>query len=195
MKRRPAAVFLDRDGTIIRDPGYVDDPGAVALLPRTGEAIARLNARGIPAVVVTNQSGIGRGMYGEADFRAVQAEVERRLAFRGAALDAVYYCPHHPEAGCGCRKPALGMYREAAERLGIRLEAAAYVGDKVKDVLPAVRTGGKGYLVRSGAEAPESPPAGCTVVADLWEAVDRILPGADGADREAAEERRPGGDG
>lgn len=180
VERRPSAVFLDRDGTIIRDAGYVDDPRSVELLPRAAEAIARLNVRGILAVVVTNQSGIGRGLYREAEFRSVQAEVERQLAIRGAALDAVYYCPHHPDEGCGCRKPGLGMHREAADRLGIELAAAAYVGDKVKDVLPAVRTGGRGYLVRTGAENPEPPPPGCAVVADLWEAVARLVPGAEG---------------
>lgn len=168
--------FLDRDGTIIRDHGYVSEPSQVELLPRAAAAIARLNARSIPTVVVTNQSGIGRGYYNETDFRAVQAEVERQLALHGCALDAVYYCPHDPERGtCPCRKPGLELYRRAARRFGVPLEGAVFVGDKPHDVAPAGRTGGRGFLVRTGQRVERPPPPGTEVVADLWEAVERML--------------------
>lgn len=176
---RYSAAFLDRDGTIIRDAGYVDDPADVELLPGAAEAIALLNARGIPVVVVTNQSGIGRGYYGEDDFRAVQEEMERRLALNGCALDAVEHCPHAPEEPCGCRKPDLGMHRAAAERMGLSLGDALYVGDKVSDVEPADRTGGTGYLLRTGHEGTEEPPEGVRVVDDLLAAVADAL-GLDG---------------
>ncbi len=174
----PGLAFLDRDGTIIRDRDYVDDPADVELLPRAAEAILRLNARAIPVAVVTNQSGIGRGYYSEADFRAVQREVERQLAFRGAAVDAAYHCPHAPDARCDCRKPGLALYRRAAERFGVRLGHAMFVGDKPHDVEPAVRAGGLGFLVRSGKPLEGPPPPGCRVVGDLWEAVEAALGGS-----------------
>lgn len=167
---RYSAAFLDRDGTLIRDPGYVDDPTDVELVPGAAEAVSLLNARGVPVVVVTNQSGIGRGYYSEDDFRAVQEEVERRLAMHGCAVEAVEHCPHAPERDCGCRKPRLGMHRAAADRLGIALEDALYVGDKVTDVLPAVRAGGTGYLVGTGHDA-EDPPEAVRRAPDLLRAV------------------------
>lgn len=179
---RYSAAFLDRDGTIIRDPGYVDDPADVEILPGAAEAISLLNARSIPVVLVTNQSGIGRGYYTEEDFGAVQSEVERQLALRGCALDAVHHCPHDPDAGCGCRKPALGMHRRASEELGIDLSDALYVGDKVSDVLPAVRTGGAGFLLRTGREVRVEVPDGVRTARDLLDAVRSALDGEDGSD-------------
>lgn len=181
---RFSAAFLDRDGTIIRDAGYVDDPAEVELAPGAAEAVSLLNARAVPVVIVTNQSGIGRGYYDEADFRAVQEEVERQLAMHGCAVDAVEHCPHAPDEPCGCRKPELGMHRAAAERLGVALEGALYVGDKVSDVLPAVRTGGTGYLLRSGHDtSDEDPPEGVRVADDLLAAVvDALGLEADGGD-------------
>lgn len=172
---RYSAAFLDRDGTIIRDPGYVDDPGDVDLLPGAAEAISLLNARSIPVVVVTNQSGIGRGYYSEEDFRAVQSEVERRLAMRGCALEAVYHCPHDPDAGCECRKPGLGMHRRASEELGIDLSQALYVGDKVSDVLPAVKAGGTGFLLRTGQDVTVEVPEAVRMARDLLDAVESAL--------------------
>lgn len=169
-----SAAFLDRDGTVVRDPGYPSDPESVALLPGAAEAIAALNARGIPVVIVTNQSGIGRGLYAESDFRAVQRAVERRLAEAGARLDAVYHCPHDPERErCGCRKPATGLFRRAARELGLDLGRSLYVGDRARDVLPGLRLGGRAYLVRGGEDGP--PPPGCGIVDDLREAVRRAL--------------------
>lgn len=175
---RPAAAFLDRDGTIIRDTGYPSEPADVRLLPRAAEAIARLNGAGVPVIVVTNQSGIGRGLLSEADFRRVQAETERRLALGGAALDAVFHCPHDPDREpCGCRKPGLDLYREASRAFGVALGEAIFVGDRVRDVEPARKTGGRGYLIRSGETPGESPPRGILEVEDLWEAVRRALEG------------------
>lgn len=175
---RYSAAFLDRDGTLIRDPGYVDDPADVELVPGAAEAVSLLNARRIPVVVVTNQSGIGRGYYTEEDFRRVQEEVDRQLAMQGAAVDDVLYCPHHPERepACDCRKPGPGMYREAADRHSVDLERALYVGDKISDVLPGVRAGGTAYLVRTGQDATdEEVPEGCSVADDVWTAVRSAL--------------------
>lgn len=174
---RYSAAFLDRDGTVIRDPGYVDDPADVEILPGSAEAISLLNARGVPAVMVTNQSGIGRGYYSEEDFRAVQDEVERQLAIRGCALEAVFHCPHDPDGGCECRKPGLGMHRRASRQLGIELSEAVYVGDKVSDVLPAVKTGGDGFLLRTGQEVTVEVPEGIRTARDLLEAIQTALGG------------------
>jgi histidinol-phosphate phosphatase family protein len=174
---RYSAAFLDRDGTLIRDRGYLGDPAGVELLPGAGRAVALLNARAIPVYVVTNQSGIGRGLYTEEDFWAVQDELERQLALGGSALDGVAFCPHDPRAGgCSCRKPGLALYRQLAERRGIRLEDALFVGDRAHDVLPAVEVGATGYLVRTGeGAAPTEVPGSVTIVEDLWEAVTRAL--------------------
>lgn len=179
---RPAipAVFLDRDGTIIHDAHYLSDPEGVRLLPGAAAAIARLNAAGIPAIVVTNQSGIGRGFFGEAEFRAVQARTEALLAEAGAHVDAVYHCPHAPgaEPPCDCRKPEVGLFVRAAEEHGVDLERSWYVGDRLRDLAPAERLGGRGILVRAGAshDEAERAPAHVVVVEGLQEAVARVLP-------------------
>lgn len=174
------AVFLDRDGTIIDEKEYISDPADVSLLPGAGAALRALQDAGHPLIVVTNQSGIARGFYTEDDFHAVQARVEHELAEHGVWLSAVMYCPHHPDATgpCDCRKPGLAMYRRAADALGVDLAAAAYVGDKVSDVVPATLTGGRGFLVRTGYGAAQAAavPAGVRVVEDLAE-VARILTG------------------
>ena len=106
------AVFLDRDGTIIEDAGYLGDPARIRLLPGAAEAIGRLNQAGMPVVVVTNQSGIARGVLDEAAYQATRVELDRLLAGRGARLDAQYHCPHHPEitGPCDCRKPGLLLH-------------------------------------------------------------------------------------
>lgn len=180
---RYSAVFIDRDGTLVRDPGYLDDPAEVELIDGAADAIRLLNARSIPVIIVTNQSGIGRGYYTEGDFEAVQAEVDRQLAVRGSAVEAVYFCPHDPdrEPPCDCRKPELGMYREAAERFDLELAQALYIGDKVTDVLPAVSAGGRGILVETGHEAePDEIPGSVETAPSLYEAVSRALGGEDG---------------
>ena len=174
---RYSAAFVDRDGTINRDAGYVDDPADVEILPGVPEAISLLNARSIPVLVVTNQSGVGRGIYTESDFESVQEEVERQLALHGCAVDAVYRCIHAPAAGCDCRKPALGMYRRASREHGVDLERAFYVGDKVSDVLPAVKLGGSGYLLRTGATVEVEVPEAIRVADDLLDAVRHALVG------------------
>jgi histidinol-phosphate phosphatase family protein len=145
---RPA-LFLDRDGTIIADAHYPGDPAQVTLLAGAASAIARANASGIPVVVVTNQSGIGRGHITEAQYQAVNARLDQLLAAEGARVDATYHCPHWPERDgpCACRKPGIGMHRDAALALGLALPASAYIGDRWRDVQPAVTTGGLGILV------------------------------------------------
>jgi D-glycero-D-manno-heptose 1,7-bisphosphate phosphatase len=167
-----AAVFLDRDGTIIEDPGYLSDPDRVHLLPGAAEAVARLNRAGRLVVVVTNQSGIARGLLSEAQYFATERRLDELLAARGARIDAHRFCPHHPDVTgpCECRKPGLLLYRAAAERLGIDLAASWWVGDRLRDVSPAEALGGRGILVGAGAGAERFASA-----ADLPGAVELIL--------------------
>jgi histidinol-phosphate phosphatase family protein len=167
---RPA-VFLDRDGTLIADTGYIADPTVVRLLPGAGEAVARLNRSGLAVVVVTNQSGIARGLLDEAAYAAVARRLEGLLSAAGARLDGAYHCPHHPDftGPCDCRKPGPLLYQRAAAELELDLAASWWVGDRLRDVLPAERFGGRGLLVA---------PAGrgrFPAVRDLAEAVDIVL--------------------
>lgn len=155
--------FLDRDGTLIRDTGYVGDPDDVELLPGAAEAVRRLNEAAVPVVIVTNQSGIGRGYFDEAAFRAVQARMESLLADDGARIDGTFYCPHAPDDDCECRKPGLGLYALAAVTLGVETSGGLYVGDRMRDVLPALALGGVGMLV-AGEGGEYDGPVGPSVV-------------------------------
>lgn len=183
------AVFLDRDGTLIREADYLADPDGVEMIDGAARSLRSLREAGLLLVVVTNQSGIARGLYDESDYRAVAGRLDRLLAEAGVPLDATYHCPHHPEHSgpCDCRKPGLGLYREAAERFGIDLAGSFYVGDKPTDVLPAEATGGVGFLVRTGygrrAEVAGTVPEGVEVVDDLPAAAAGILGRLGGAAR------------
>jgi D-glycero-D-manno-heptose 1,7-bisphosphate phosphatase len=143
------ALFLDRDGTLITDEHYLADENRVRLLPGAARAVALANSAAVPVVVVTNQSGIGRGLFSDAQYHAVASEMTAQLAQFGARIDATYYCPHAPGSAlaCECRKPALGMYQQAASDHHLSLAQSAYIGDKWRDVSPALVTGGLGILV------------------------------------------------
>ena len=147
-----AAVFLDRDGTIIEEAGYLSDPAQVRLIPGVADALARLRKAGFRIVVVTNQSGIARGYFGEADVAKVHAALDRLLAEHGAGIDAYYFCPHHPDFGspCECRKPGTGMVKMAAMELGLDVAASYFVGDKAADVELGINSGGRAILVLTG---------------------------------------------
>ena len=180
--RGRGAVFLDRDGTIVEDPGYLHDPAAVRLLPGAAAAIRRLNEAGWLAVVVSNQSGIARGMFTTADYHAVQRRLEELLAAAGARLDASYFCPHHPEltGPCPCRKPGTRLFEEARDALGIDLRRSWFVGDRPSDLEPARRLGGRGLLVLTGEgerHRAQAAALGAAVVTDLTAAVDVITRG------------------
>jgi D-glycero-D-manno-heptose 1,7-bisphosphate phosphatase len=143
------AVFLDRDGTIIQDAEYLQSPDQVRLLPGAAQGITRLNASGYAVLVVTNQSGIARGLLSVEDYRATERRLDQLLAAEGARLDAHYFCPHLPELSgpCECRKPGTLLYRQAAEQFGLDLAVSWWVGDRLRDVLPAEMLGGRGILV------------------------------------------------
>jgi histidinol-phosphate phosphatase family protein len=177
--RRPAA-FLDRDGTLMEDRAFVRDPDDVVLIPGAAAAVAALNAAGVPVVVITNQSGIARGLLSEADYERVHARLVALLAAQGARLDAAYHCPHLPEltGPCRCRKPGAELYERAAAELALDPGASLFVGDRWRDVEPALALGGTGVLVPSDAT-----PAGDRALAErdgriattLGDAVERWL--------------------
>jgi D-glycero-D-manno-heptose 1,7-bisphosphate phosphatase len=181
MTRRPA-VFLDRDGTLNEEVDYLSDPERLALIPGAAAAVARLNAQGVPVVVVTNQSGIGRGKYGWPEFAAVMDRMGMLLALEHAHVDAVYASPHH-EQGQGEyavadhpeRKPNPGMLLKAAEEHGLDLSRSWMVGDKAIDLEAGRRAGCRVALVRTGYGAQVEGAGADLVAADLAEAVDRIL--------------------
>jgi histidinol-phosphate phosphatase family protein len=138
------AAFLDRDGTIIQDANYVRDPNDVVLLPGAAEAVRRLNVAGIVVVLVTNQSGIARGYLDMADYRRVAARVDQLLAEKEARIDASYMCPHYPDitGPCDCRKPGLGLYRQAIAEHGLDPSRSMFTGDRWRDVAPGRALGG-----------------------------------------------------
>jgi D-glycero-D-manno-heptose 1,7-bisphosphate phosphatase len=170
------AIFVDRDGTLIEERGDLGSPDAVELLPGAIYALRRAQDAGLLTVLVTNQSGIAKGLFSFEDFEAVQERLVELLAEEGVRLDKVYMCPHHPDVTgpCDCRKPGPGMYRRAADELSIDLARSFYVGDRWRDVAVTEEVGGTFFLVRTGA-AGQGAPAGTGRVADLAEAVDRIL--------------------
>lgn len=152
-ERGRPAVFLDRDGTIVDDPGFLHRAADVRLLPGAAAAIARLNAAGWPVVVVTNQSGIARGLYDVAAYESVQRRLDELLRAAGARVDATYYCPHHPDftGPCDCRKPGTALFQRAANDLNLDLTRSWFVGDRDGDVEPARVLGGRGILLGGSA--------------------------------------------
>ncbi len=174
------AVFLDRDGTIVEDTGFLHEAAKVKLLAGAAGAIKRLNDRGLLVVIVTNQSGIARGLYTATDYSAVQSRLGEMLASHGAHIDGAYYCPHHPQFSgpCDCRKPGLLLYHEAQRALDIDLERSWWIGDRLADVQPARKLGGHGILVETGEgnlHQGQARAIGVMVVADVGRAVDEIL--------------------
>jgi D-glycero-D-manno-heptose 1,7-bisphosphate phosphatase len=178
--RLPSAVFMDRDGTLIEDRHFLSDPDEIRLLPGAVESISRLNDAGIPVVIVTNQSGIGRGYYTQEDYSRVEKRLAEILESGGARVLATYHCPHAPDhrPTCSCRKPLPGLFERAAREHGLELSTSAFIGDRLRDLEPGTSAGGAGYLI-SGTE-PEGVrlPPGVTLVDSVLEAVGRLLEGA-----------------
>lgn len=151
MKRGcPAAVLLDRDGTIIVEKEYLSDPAGVELLPGAAAGLRALRALGCLLAVVTNQSGVGRGYYTLDTMHAVNRRMAELLAREGIVLDGIYFCPHAPGSGCACRKPLPGMGLQAARELGFEPRDAVIIGDKLVDLGLAGAMGARGILVRTG---------------------------------------------
>ncbi len=184
---RPA-VFLDRDGTMIHEVGYLGRLADLRWFPWTVEAVRILNRAGYLVCVTTNQGGVGLGFYTEAVVREIHDRMDAVLREGGARVDGWFFCPHHPDARvealrqvCACRKPAIGMIRQAADRFPIDLARSFVVGDKLADVTLASNAGLRGILVRTGygddvAQAHGGTvPGAAHVAADLMEAAGWIL--------------------
>lgn len=155
------AVFLDRDGTIIEDPGYLSRPEQVRFLPGAIEGLRRMQEAGYLLVIITNQSGIARGYFTEEDLHLVHAHLIEQLKVQGISLAGIYYCPHHPEKGnppyvkvCHCRKPESGLLERAAEELSLDLTSSWMIGDKKSDILAGKKAGCRTILI-SGQEKAE----------------------------------------
>lgn len=170
----PLAVLFDRDGTLVVDIPYNGDPARVVAVPGAAEALDRLRAAGIATAVVSNQSGVARGLLSRADVDAVNARVEQLLG----PLGPVLVCEHGPDDGCACRKPAPGLVLQAAAALGLPPERCVVVGDIGADVSAAVAAGARPVLVPTDVTRPEEVDAAPEVAADLASAVDLVL-GAD----------------
>jgi len=182
--KKAVAVFLDRDGTINEEVGYLDHLDKLQMIPGTAEAIRMINDSGLKAVVVTNQSGIGRGFFNESFIREVHAQLQEALKEKGAFIDAFYFCPHHPTEGkgayltsCNCRKPQPGMLLKAAADMNIDLGRSYMVGDTPKDVETARKVCAKGVLVKTGygGDQHEEAVRPDYLAEDLLDAVHWIL--------------------
>jgi D-glycero-D-manno-heptose 1,7-bisphosphate phosphatase len=183
-----AAIFIDRDGTINEDLGYISKPEDLIVYPWVAEAVRLINDAGLKAIVVTNQSGVARGMNTEDDLRRIHDRMTSELRQEGARIDAVYYCPHHPDYGgeryrreCQCRKPRPGMLSAAAREHDLDLARSWVIGDKASDINLASGAGARGALVLTGYGGetlayPDRWPCEPELVADnLLDAVRRIL--------------------
>jgi D-glycero-D-manno-heptose 1,7-bisphosphate phosphatase len=179
--KRPA-VFLDRDGTINEQMGYINHLSRFVLIPGAGEAIRLLNEHGLLAIIASNQSGVGRDYFPPELVDEVNSHMEDQLQKEGASIDGIFTCPHHPDEGCGCRKPKTGLIRQASEAFYIDLENSYVVGDRCSDMEFAHRANLKGILVKTGYGRgemefvlPKSPFKPSHIANDLLDAVKWII--------------------
>jgi D-glycero-D-manno-heptose 1,7-bisphosphate phosphatase len=168
------AAFLDRDGTIARDVHYCRRVEDFEILAGVPEAIRLLNEDGYKVVVITNQSGIARGYFAEDTLAEIHQKMKDELAGYGARIDEIYYCPHHPDDGCACRKPMPGLILRAAADLGISLELSYFIGDMMLDVAAGKAAGCKTVLLDTGPSRPAAEAGKATpdfMASNLLEAV------------------------
>lgn len=170
------AVLFDRDGTLVHDVPYNGDPDLVVPVPGAAEAVRLLRVSGVPTAVVSNQSGIGRGLLTHDQVRRVNGRVDDLLG----PFDAWVYCPHPPDAGCDCRKPRPGLVIEAAGRLGVAPAGCVVIGDIASDLAAARAAGGEGILVPNAATLRGETLAESSRAPDLLSAVHRLLEGPRG---------------
>jgi len=183
VQRKPA-IFLDRDGTVSEEVGYMYHAGLYRLYPWTGEAIRKINESGMKAILTTNQSGIERGYFKESTVHEVHQVLQMELKESKARIDAIYYCPHVAETNCDCRKPKPGMLLRAARELEIDLNRSYMIGDRYIDVRTAHAAGVRSILVCSGDGAEEMAkyaglpgPQPHYVADNLLRAVEAIISG------------------
>ncbi|MCG3203488.1 MAG: D-glycero-beta-D-manno-heptose-1,7-bisphosphate 7-phosphatase [Elusimicrobia bacterium] len=150
MKKLKPAVFLDRDGTLIDERGYLSDPEKIFFYPCVYEALRNLHRAGFRLVVITNQSGVGRGYFSLKQLSKINQRFKKILAKKGARVDGIYFCPHHPEAGCLCRKPGVALARRAARDLNLDLKRSFVIGDQMTDMNMSSKLNIPGVLVLTG---------------------------------------------
>jgi D-glycero-D-manno-heptose 1,7-bisphosphate phosphatase len=189
MPEKPFAVFMDRDGTVCEEVGYVNHPSRCHLFPFSAQAIQAINRCGAKAVIISNQAGVARGYFPESLVVEVNEKVVRGLEDAGAHVDAIYYCPHHPDVGiapyrldCDCRKPRRGMLDRAVRELGVDLSRSFVIGDRKSDVETAALHGLRSALVLTGYgrgeweyQAPHWKHQPEWVCGNLMEAVEKVL--------------------
>lgn len=173
--------MIDRDGVINEDADdFIKSVAEWRPIARSLEAIAALTRAGVPVAVVTNQSGIGRGLYNEDTLREIHQHMRAEISAVGGDLAGIYYCPHLPDAGCECRKPRPGLFRALERELGLSVQGAPFIGDRLSDLDSAAAVGARGILVRTGTGSATEPTAvarGIAVFDDLWCAVRALLDG------------------
>lgn len=166
-------VILDRDGTLVIDRGYLDDPKGLEFEPAAAEGLKWLHSHGYRLVVISNQSGVGRGFFPMDRLEAMDARLRVMVAETGASLAGIYSCPHAPEAACTCRKPEQELMRRAAAELGFDPKAAVVIGDKESDIEFGRRAGATTILI--AAQAPIDPRTRADFIAPDLEAAARIV--------------------
>lgn len=181
---RMPAVFVDRDGTLIREVGYLSRLERIELLPGVADAIRLFHQKGLKVAVITNQSAVARGYITEEELNKIHDELRSQLARGGAYLDGIYYCPHHPTEGmgpyrisCDCRKPNVGLAKRAAAELHLDFGRSYMVGDQFIDMQFAARIGAKGLLIKVDKGESHEGALGSDFLAvkDLWEAAHWII--------------------
>ena len=173
-----SAVFIDRDGVINKDLGkYVTCPEEFDFLPRAIDALKRLYKSKYKLIIITDQGGIGKGIYTEKDLEDIHKKMCTLLENEGVILDGIYYCPHHPDENCDCRKPRLGMVRRAVEEHDIDLKKSFFIGDKTSDIKAGKDAGCKTFLVKTGHAGKDGryDVRPDFIVKDFFEAVNIIL--------------------
>lgn len=190
--KKSTAIFLDRDGTINEEVGYLDHLDKLIIFEAAYGAIRLINQSGMKAIVITNQAGVAKGLFSEEFVQETNKQLQDTLNKRKAVIDKFYYCPHHPTEGngiyrqiCNCRKPAAGLLLQAAQELNIDLIHSYLIGDKYRDIETIKKVGGKGILVKTGHggnELHETPPEKISandrpdfVAEDILKAVEWIL--------------------
>ncbi|UCF31676.1 MAG: HAD family hydrolase [bacterium] len=168
------AVLLDRDGTIIDETGYLGDPEGIHFLPGAIEALRILQQAGYVLIVVTNQSGIGRGYFSDEDAIAVNLRLSALLDEKGIHIKGIYHCPHSPDDGCACRKPGIKMTQRAVADFSLDIQRSWVVGDAARDIIMAQRAGARSILVVTGREDKGTVPEGTARAKDLLEAARMI---------------------
>jgi histidinol-phosphate phosphatase family protein len=171
------AVFLDRDGTMAPDVHYCGRPEDFDLFPNTAKAVRLLNEHGFKVIVITNQSGIARGYFTEETLAEIHKKMKRELAKEGAWVDAIYYCPHHPDDNCDCRKPKPRLILQAAEDFDVDLERSFVMGDLQMDIDLGKAVGCPAILIRDGAVVDSTNAEASLIVPDLLEAARIVIDG------------------